>query len=307
MDTRKENKLQESAENVGLNNADFVQSPPNKLIGLFKRLQNLCEKPKRDETLWNQCCQRAKGQLRKEQKIRLAAIAKASGLSLSRGCSNSHKKTPEPTETEICQRAEQLYQQENPEYVQKLERLREKMIPLAKEIHRMIFTEKANLIGIREAKETLLIKDWWHISQHLSVEEVLSFERAGLFERTIDALEVVKQTPYWQAYTAAFVKELKTQTKIPQTMPGGKKGRGQPRDREAEKSIELLSKLLKDETNFSDMPKSSKRDAWEWIADKIAYPKKPNNTTPHFKIMQGYLRRNSLRLYEKLKKILEKN
>ncbi|MFA5784343.1 MAG: hypothetical protein WC962_05655 [Phycisphaerae bacterium] len=89
--------------------------------------------------------------------------------------------------------------------------------------------------------------------------------------------------------------------------PAKSKKPGQPKNKAAEKAIDSLKELLKDESNFTDMPRGTKSESWEWIADKIGYPENSQNETPRYKIMQGYLRRNSQKLYEKLKSIMEKN
>lgn len=87
----------------------------------------------------------------------------------------------------------------------------------------------------------------------------------------------------------------------------GVQGRGQPKNIEAEKSIDSLKELLEDKSKFSKMPRDTKKESWEWIADKIGYPKNPQNQTPRYRIMQHYLRTNSSKLYAKLKNIMEKN
>ena len=100
-----------------------------------------------------------------------------------------------------------------------------------------------------------------------------------------------------------------TPEKKAETDPQEKDGkrRGQPKNKEAEKSIDSLKELLKNETQFSDIPKGTRKESWEWIADKIGYPKNPQNKTPRYNIMQGYLGRNCPKLYAKLKRIVEKN
>lgn len=82
---------------------------------------------------------------------------------------------------------------------------------------------------------------------------------------------------------------------------------GQPKDPEAIQSVILLKKLLEDESNFSDMPRGTRMESWEWIANKIKYPTNPVNTSPRHKRMQGYLRGNCPKLYKTLKRIVEKN
>ena len=85
-----------------------------------------------------------------------------------------------------------------------------------------------------------------------------------------------------------------------------KKTRGQPKNKEAEKSINFLKQLFEDETRFSAMPRGTKKESWEWIADEIKYPLNPQNDTPRHKLMQDYLRNNCSILYDKLKRIVEK-
>ena len=262
-----------------------------KLKKLFQKVCNLLNDPieMKDTALRNEAYHEACSNIKERMLNRSKQCLGFSSRPLLHRNSSAIDEQRERIGDAELREAEKIYRRKDPAYAKDVDRQHTEITNLLIEIEKCRYFLQDTFQAYPWIKDTLLAGDFEYFRKYYKDLNKPWF--VGEISEILEKLDKIQ-------YALEREQQLKPPAEI---------RRGQPKNKEAEKSISSLEKLLKDETKFSDMPRGTKKESWEWIADKIGYPQNPANTTPRYRIMQGYLRENSSTQYAKLKSIVEKN
>lgn len=176
------------------------------LLRAFRKLRiiAMASSPAKDRRLWDQ----AKAEARKELIERLQRRT----LSFTLGPSQRKAKTGETQarcQTRIEKAIEGIAERKYPEldasYEKKLEKRKQKALRQVQRIDHSATPISSGLLMFDEVKGTLLAADWRKLQQKFSIQEIMRFNRQGLLDRTIAAIEAVVRRlrrTWWRRFIA---------------------------------------------------------------------------------------------------------
>jgi hypothetical protein len=199
---REENQKKSNAnemEQIGISANKLKVKDVGTLLKLFQQLEKASktELPSKNDSLRKRCKKEAEKELLKKLREQESHFI---NRPLTQKNIYTHARQVdydrEPSEKDIREiisaGAEKIYQERDKTYAMALDKRRKSIQAIVRKIDHTHYPIKEQLLQFDRAKGSLLEADWRQIRDEFSVDAIMQFQKNGLIDRAIDALEPIK-------------------------------------------------------------------------------------------------------------------